>query len=129
MGGDRKHTTIGRGKGTSSDECFLIGTRYFSKGKLGHLSDLRKSLGFYLGIFHIKIILMLFYLFNLFELKIFHSHVSGSHLNLYLLQDKRTILKEYLSPWQRWLAFHRHSQIHRMLRWTWRVVDQEGTLT
>ena len=89
VGGDRKHTTIGRGKGTSSDECFLIGTRYFSKGKLGHLSDLRKSLGFYLGIFHIKIILMLFYLFNLFELKIFHSHLhptislSLSHTHTY----------------------------------------------
>lgn len=33
-----------------------------------HLSDLRNPLGFYLGIFHLKIILTLFRLFNLFEL-------------------------------------------------------------
>uniref|UniRef100_A0A8D1GXU5 BRCA2 and CDKN1A-interacting protein n=1 Tax=Sus scrofa TaxID=9823 RepID=A0A8D1GXU5_PIG len=36
---------------------------------------------------------------------------------------------EYLLPWQRWLAFHLHSQIHRMLRWTWRAVGQEETPT
>uniref|UniRef100_A0A8D0MV95 BRCA2 and CDKN1A-interacting protein n=1 Tax=Sus scrofa TaxID=9823 RepID=A0A8D0MV95_PIG len=36
---------------------------------------------------------------------------------------------EYLLPWQQWLAFHLHSQIHRMLRWTWRAVGQEETPT
>lgn len=94
---------------------------------------LRKSLDFDLRFFYTKIIIIFYLLdllryFTITEILNKSVTVSARYFLKYFKwvafkpdpgadsQHTRTVLKMYLSPWQQLLAFHLHSQIHRMLR-------------